>query len=90
MIRTNSNYADDIEVTNYSFMCLNFYMEVQTPNVTIVHWRPNTFLHVVKNLHFLENKLKNVLVDITISADRQKDVREGGMDQPQVALLFVS
>lgn len=37
MIRTNSNYADDIEVTNYSFMCLNFYMEVQTPNVTIVH-----------------------------------------------------
>lgn len=37
MTRTNSNYADDIEVTNYSFMCLNFYMEVQTPNVTIVH-----------------------------------------------------
>lgn len=65
-------------------------MEVQTNNVTIIHWRPNTFLHAVKNLHLLQNELKNVLVDITVSTGEKKDVREGGMDQPQVALLSIS
>lgn len=55
MLRNNSNYAADIEATNYSLMCLNFYMEVQTPNVTIVHCPLLTkhFFHAVRNLHFL-------------------------------------
>lgn len=31
--------------------------------LSTVHCWPNTFLHAVKTLHFLQNKFKNVLVD---------------------------